>query len=199
MKKLLFVLFAFVLSFTAKAQIVIEETYNNDLIIIGNISSGAAMNVIGALSGATAHLEEHKLYCRLWKDKITYGILIDTRNRVDDDFEFALGGNIEEAKQSIATILNFMENSDKGKSIKVSDEDNRKIQINLQNRKAVTLKVLAEDDTKIIVDNVVLTVKNFERALELLDKKAQKVVDEAIAENQEKGKGKKKGKKNKNS
>lgn len=188
MRKLLLFLFVFAMSFTAKAQIVIEESFNNDLIIIGNISSGAALNALGAMSGSTANLEEHKLYCRFFKDKVTYGILIDTRNRMDDDFEFALGTNIEEAKQSISTILDFMENSDKGKSITVSDEDKRRIQINLQNRKGVTLKVLSEDDTKIIVDNVLLTVKNFERAIELLDKKAEKVVAEAIARNQEKDK-----------
>lgn len=188
MRKLLLFLFVFAMNFTAKAQIVIEESFNNDLIIIGNISSGAALNALGAMSGSTANLEEHKLYCRFFKDKVTYGILIDTRNRMDDDFEFALGTNIEEAKQSINTILDFMENSDKGKSITVSDEDKRRIQINLQNRKGVTLKVLSEDDTKIIVDNVLLTVKNFERAIELLDKKAEKVVAEAIARNQEKDK-----------
>lgn len=188
MRKLLLFLFVFAMNFTAKAQIVIEESFNNDLIIIGNISSGAALNALGAMSGSTANLEEHKLYCRFFKDKVTYGILIDTRNRMDDDFEFALGTNIEEAKQSISTILDFMENSDKGKSITVSDEDKRRIQINLQNRKGVTLKVLSEDDTKIIVDNVLLTVKNFERAIELLDKKAEKVVAEAIARNQEKDK-----------
>ena len=151
MRKLLLFLFVFAMNFTAKAQIVIEESFNNDLIIIGNISSGAALNALGAMSGSTANLEEHKLYCRFFKDKVTYGILIDTRNRMDDDFEFALGTNIEEAKQSISTILDFMENSDKGKSITVSDEDKRRIQINLQNRKGVTLKVLSEDDTKIIV------------------------------------------------
>lgn len=188
MRKLLLFLFVFAMNFTAKAQIVIEESFNNDLIIIGNISSGAALNALGAMSGSTSNLEEHKLYCRFFKDKVTYGILIDTRNRMDDDFEFALGTNIEEAKQSISTILDFMENSDKGKSITVSDEDKRRIQINLQNRKGVTLKVLSEDDTKIIVDNVLLTVKNFERAIELLDKKAEKVVAEAIARNQEKDK-----------
>lgn len=191
-KLVLFLLCMFALSFNAKAQIVIEETFDNDLIIIGNISSGAALNALGAMSGSTSNLEEHKLYCRFWKDKVTYGILIDTRNRMDDDFEFALGTNIEEAKQSINTILSFMENSDKGKSITVKDEDQRKIQINLQSRKGVTLKVIDEDDTKIIVDNVLLTVKNFERAIELLDKKAEKVVQAAIEENKKKDEKKKK-------
>lgn len=192
-KLVLFLLCMFALSFNAKAQIVIEETFDNDLIIIGNISSGAALNALGAMSGSTSNLEEHKLYCRLWKDKVTYGILIDTRNRVDDDFEFALGTNIEEAKQSIQTILNFMENSDKGKSIKVSDEDGRKIQINLQNRKGVTMKVIddSEGEDRVIVDNVFLTVKNFERALKLLDEKADKVVKDAIEKNKSKDEKKK--------
>ena len=44
-------------------------------------------------------------------EKTTYGILVNTENRFDDDFEFALGTDIEKAKESLNAILGFMNDS----------------------------------------------------------------------------------------
>lgn len=167
----------------AYSQIKLEESFDNELIVIGNISSGAALNALGGT--ATTQLPEHRLYCRIFKDKTTYGILVSTSNRFDDDFEFALGTDIETAKESINTILDFMKNSDKGKSISLTDEDNRQIQMNYNRKNGVTFKVISNTD-EIVCDNVLITTKNFEKALLLLDTKAEEKVAKAMAKNKAK-------------
>lgn len=187
MKKGLFlILFTFVTIIASNAQIKIEKTFTNDLIIIGNISSGKALNVMGAMgsNGYTqpAHLAEHKLYCRIYGEKTTYGILVDTENKHDDDFEFALGTDMEKAKESINQLLEFMKKQPLKTSITVTDEDKRTIQINLKNRKTITLQVIDAQDA-IVVNDVYLTTSNLERALKLLNKKAEEKVKEAIKRN----------------
>ncbi len=184
MKKLLILIVAFcgLTSLSANAQIQIQQSFTNNLIIIGNITSGEAMNVLSALNGTPTHMAEHKLYCRIFKDKTTYGILVDTENRVDDDFEFALGKNINEAKTSLNTILGFMQSNPLNTSITVKDEDNRTIQINLKTKKGITLQAI-DANGAIICNDVRLTRKNLERALLLLDSKAERAVAEAISKN----------------
>ena len=167
------------------SQIKIDESFDNKLIIIGNISSGAAMNLL-AYNGVGPALQEHRLYCRIFDDKVTYGIYVSTGNRLDDNFEFALGTDINKAKESINTILTFMKNSDTGKSIKVTDEDNRLIQIDYNNRAGIALTVVNNTDNAIICDKVVLTKKNLERALKLLDDKAEAKVQKAIEKSKQK-------------
>ena len=180
-KFLLTVLFAFFVH-NAYSQIKFEESFDNDLIIIGNISSGAALNALGGTT--TVQAPEHRLYCRIFKDKTTYGILVSTSNRFDDDFEFALGTDIETAKESINAILGFIANSDKGKSISLTDEDNRRIQMNYDRKNAVTFKAISNTD-EVVCDNVLITKKNFEKALLLLDTKAEEKVAKAMAKNKE--------------
>lgn len=166
-------------TFTAKAQIKVQESFTNDLIIIGNISAGKFANVVG---DGTTRAAEHKLYCRIFHEKTTYGILVDTENRFDDDFEFALGTDIQKARESIETILKFMETNPLKTSLGVEDEDGRTIQINLLKRNVITLKAIdAKGD--VIVDEVRLQRSNLERALKLLDNKAERKVAEAIAKN----------------
>ena len=174
MKTKLFLTMILALVFqSAFAQIQFEESFDNELILIGNISSGAALNALGGTP--TVQAPEHRVYCRIFKEKTTYGILISTPNRFDDDFEFALGTDIATAKESINSILNFMANSDKGKSIALTDEDNRRIQMNYTRKNTITLKVISNSD-EIVCDNVALTTKNLEKAIQLLDTKAEEKV-----------------------
>lgn len=184
MKKLFLLVTMVTLTICAvNAQIKVQQTFTNDLIIIGNISAGTANNVIGALSGKPSpHHAEHRLYCRIFHEKTTYGILVDTENTVDDDFEFALGADIETARESIETILKFMETNPLNTSLKVEDEDTRTIQINLLKRNLITLRAINAQGA-IIVNDVKLLRNNLERALKLLDKKAERKVAEAIARN----------------
>ena len=68
---------------------------------------------------------------------------------------YALGTDIDKAKQSLNTILSFMKDS---------------------------------DTKEIICDKVVLSKNNFEKALSMLDNKAEAKVAKAIAKNKEKAK-----------
>lgn len=183
-KVLLLVVLTFVTIIALNAQIQIEKSFANDLVIIGNISSGAAMNMIGSMNSKqyNAPIPEHKLYCRIFHDKVTYGILVDTENRFDDDFEFALGTDIEKAKQSINLIIEFMRTKPLKTSITTKDEDDRTIQINLETRKQIWLEVI-DDKGSIICNKVRLTLANLERALKLLDKKAEKKIQERLKQN----------------
>lgn len=177
MKKLLFIVVAAFAMANVNAQIKIQKAFTNDLIIIGNISSGAAMNVLAGKPGAK--LAEHRLYCRLFNDKVTYGILVDTENSFDDDFEFALGTDIEKARESVNAILDFMKDNELQTSLTVEDEDGRTIQINLRSRKTITIEAV-DAQGAIICNKVVLTRSNLDRALTLLDTKAEQKVAKAI-------------------
>ncbi|MBQ8423897.1 MAG: hypothetical protein IJY36_06530 [Coprobacter sp.] len=165
------------------SQIKIQESYTNELIVIGTISAGAmAMNVLAGSN--TEKLPNHSLYCRIFKDKTTYGILMETKNRFDDNFEFALGTSIDKAKESINTILEFMATKPLDTSIEVKDEDNRLVQITIDSRKSCRLKAI-DANGAIIVDEVYLTKRNFNRALRLLDERAESKVNSAIRKNME--------------
>lgn len=180
MKKILLLVIGLFVSLTINAQIKIKESFDNSLIIIGNVSAGKAMNVLVGEPGS--RLAEHKLYCRIFKEKTTYGILVDTENSFDDDFEFALGTDIAKAKQSIEAILDFMKHSDINRSITTEDEDGRTIQINLKSRKSITLQAI-DMQGAIIVNDVLLSKSNLERALQMLDGKAEEKVAKAIEKN----------------
>ena len=108
--------------------------------------------------------------------------MVNTENQFDDDFEFALGTDIEKAKESIYTIIDFMKTKPLKTSFTVLDEDGRTIQINLPHRKRITLEVV-DGDGKIIVNKVLLTMQNLERAIKLLDAKAEEKVQRVIERN----------------
>ena len=184
MKKFLFLAAVAALSVCgANAQIKVEKTFTNDLIIIGNLSAGSAVNVMSALNGTpTSRVAEHRLYCRIIGEKTTYGILVDTENRFDDNFEFALGTDIAKARESLGLILEFMRTNPLQTSFTVTDEDERTIQINLKKRNVISLDAIdAKGD--IICNKVYLTQANLERGLKLLDAKAEKKVAQAIEKN----------------
>lgn len=180
MKKLLLMIGMLALSITSSyAQIKVKKTFDNNLIIIGNITGGSAANILGALNGQpTKRVAEHRLYCRILGEKTTYGILVNTENRFDDDFEFALGTDIEKAKESLNAILGFMNDSPLKTSIVVEDEDERTIQINLLKRNIITLRAI-DAQGAVIVNDVHLQRNNLERALKLLTNKAARKVAEA--------------------
>lgn len=183
MKKALFLFLTTFTIITSNAQIQVQESFSNDLVIIGNISTGKAANVMGAMNGRyTPPSPEHKLYCRIFRDKVTYGILVNTENRFDDDFEFALGTDTGKAKESINSIIELMATKPLKTSVTVKDEDERTIQINLQTRKLITLDVI-DSKGAIICNKVYLTRANLDRALKLLDKKAEDKVKERIEQN----------------
>ncbi len=182
MKKVLFSLLLIVgLSTVSFAQIQIEESYSNDLIIIGNISDGAAFTAISMFGSSPQHYAEHKVYCRIFKDKTTFGILVDTESTVDDDFEFALGTDISKARESIKLILGFMDKNPIGKSIEVKDEDGRTIQIHIVKKNRIMLKVL--DGTEILYNNIYLTKNHLMRADSLIENDAMKKVEKALKKN----------------
>lgn len=183
MKKFLFVFISLLTAvFTSNAQIKIEDTFANDLVIIGNISSGNTLNALAAANGQSSSSQEHKLYCRIFRDKVTYGILVDTQNKFDDDFEFALGTDIEKAKESINSITQFMKTKPVNSSFTAKDEDGRTIQINIRSRKQITLEAI-DSKGAIVCNKVCLTQANLERALKLLDKKAEKKVKDRLERN----------------
>ncbi len=180
MKKLCSTVLMLMVLSSAWAQIKVDQSFTNDLIIIGNLSAGRVLNLLG--DDGSQRTSEHKLYCRIFHETTTYGILIDTENRYDDDFEFALGTDIDKAKESISTILEFMRTKPLKTSLTITDEDNRIIQINLIKRNKITLDAI---DVKgaTIVNKVYLTQANLERALKLLDNKTERKVEEAIVKN----------------
>ena len=181
MKKFLFSLVLILFSHSiVNAQIKVQQSFTNDLIIIGNISSGTALNMMGSANGPK--LAEHRLYCRIYKEKTTYGILVDTQNRFDDDFEFALGTNISQARESIEIIMKFMDENPLKTSMTIEDEDKRKIQLNLRTKRSISLDAI-DMNGEIVCDKVLLNRANLERALKLLDNKAEEKVVKAINKN----------------
>ena len=180
MKKILLCLIAVCTTASINAQIQIQKSFKNSLIIIGNISSGTTLNALSAFSSTPSErVAEHRLYCRIFDDKTTYGILVDTENRFDDDFEFALGTDIDKARVSLNSLIALIEDSELDTSYTVKDEDERTIQINVPNHNCITLKAInAHGD--VICDTVVLLKKNLERALSLLDTKAEAKVLKAL-------------------
>lgn len=164
------------------AQIQIQDEYTNDLIIIGNVSIGGFTNTLSAMNGDMNRVAEHKLYCRMFGDKTTYGILVDTGNRFDDDFEFALGTDINKAIESVETLLDFMKTRPLGTSINALDEDGRTIQINLLKRNTISLKII-DGSNRVIAEDVTLFDSNLKRAKKLLETQAEKKVMKAIKKN----------------
>ena len=179
MKKILFLL-VFVLSShsIANAQIKIQESFTNDLIYIGGIEAGGIINSV--TNKGYELLPAHKVYCRIFKDKTTYGLLLDAPNMYEDDFEFALGTNIKEAKESIELIIKFMKENPLKTSMVVDDEDGRKVQLNLITKKILYLNVIdAKGD--FIFNEIPLHLPNLEKALKLLDEKAEERVNKELS------------------
>lgn len=182
MKKTFLLIVAIMFGHSLFGQIQMEQEFANDLIFIGNISAGAATNVLGALNGTPTDSPEAKLYCRIFKDTVSYGLWCETSNRFDDPVEFALGHTIEEAKISLESIIEYATTSDAGRSVQFTDVDGRLIQVNVQRGGNVIIKVL-EDQGNTYAGYVTLTKANLKRALKLLDTKAEQKVAAELEKN----------------
>lgn len=180
MKKILFLLAFILLShFVVNAQIKVQESFTNDLINIGSIAAGGIINSVTNYGNS---IPNHRVYCRILKDKTTYGLLLDTPNRYEDDFEFALGTTVKEAQESINLIIKFMNDNPLKTSMIVDDEEGRKVQLNLKTKKILYLNVLdAKGD--FIFNEIPLHLPNLEKALKLLDEKAEEKVKKAVNKN----------------
>lgn len=183
MRKLFLIVVMVLVGFGTKAQIQIEETYTNDLIIIGQVSAGAALN---ALSSKGPAMAEHQLYCRVFKEQTTYGILIDSPNSYDDDLEFTLGETIEQAQQSIETLIKFLDEKPRNTSVNIKDQKGRTFQLTNNLKNSFAIKVFDAKGDVIVTNGCNLTKNNLTRASELLATKAEARVKKAIEKNNKK-------------
>ncbi len=185
MKKLLTLVALILGTYAAFGQLKIENKFDNELIMIGNISGGAFLNATNTITngpGSAPRVAEHRVYCRIFDGKTTYGLLVDTQNRFDDDFEFALGLTVDSAVKSVNDLIDLVTNSDAGTSYTVTDEDERKIQLNIERRKILSIKAI-DAQGKVICDEVQLNLNNLNRAKELLLTKAEWKVERTLKKN----------------
>ena len=78
--------------------------------------------------------------------------------------------------------MKFMQENPLKTSLTIEDEDKRKIQINLKTKKSITLDAI-DMNGDVVCDKVLLNYSNLERALKLLDKKAEEKVNKAKNKN----------------
>lgn len=163
---MLFLVVTMFLAATASAQIQVTESFANELEILGNISSGSAMNALGG------EVPIHKLYKRTFKDRITYGILGQTSNRFSNDMEIALGTTVDETRQSVEALIHLMDAGKKGESITITDVEGRKYQIDWQSKNWVHVQLVQYADNEglddVVAGFISLSRRQLERALKIL-------------------------------
>lgn len=155
------------------AQIKMEQTFANEIMILGELSGGAALNVIGTVASAMgggyySNTAEHKLFCRCYHDSLAVGILVKTANRFDDDMEIALGADFESARQSFSDLVSWYDNSVKGQSVSFTDIWGRRVQVN-RSQNNISLDVIDDINSKVIAENVVLKRENLTKGMTILD------------------------------
>lgn len=164
----------------AQIKLTKQQTFANELFSLGNISGGATLNTIGRVSSAIGggfYQEgfEHKLYCRIYHDQLTIGILVITPNTFDDDMEISLGTDFETTNQSLQEIVNWYDNNSDGTSVLFKDIEGRLVQID-RIHDYIRFKILREEDFKVIIDDVLLSRQYITNAQKLLNKKnAEKI------------------------
>ena len=173
MKKLLVTMCTAIISVSSFAQINLEQTFANEIIVLGELSGGAALNVIGNVASAMgggyySNTAEHKLFCRCYHDSLAVGILVQTANRFDDDMEIALGKDFETARQSFSDLVSWYDNSVKGQSVSFTDIWGRRVQVN-RNQNNISLNVIDDINSKVIAENVMLKRENLVKGITLLD------------------------------
>ena len=173
MKKLLVIMCAAIGSVSSFAQIKMEQTFANEIIVLGELSGGAALNVIGNVASAMgggyySNTAEHKLFCRCYHDSLAVGILVQTANRFDDDMEIALGKDFETARQSFSDLVSWYDNSVKGQSVSFMDIWGRRVQVN-RNQNNISVNVIDDIDSRIVAENVLLKRENLVKGMTLLD------------------------------
>lgn len=178
MKKFLLAVCMTIASVTSFAQINLDQTFANEIIVLGELSGNATLNVIGNVASAMgggyySNAAEHKLFCRCYHDSLALGILVQTANRFDDDMEIALGKDFETTKKSFSDLVSWYDNSVKGQSVSFTDICGRRVQIN-KNQNNISLDVIDDINFKVIAENVVLTRQNLVRGIKLLDNPKKK-------------------------
>ncbi|MDE6870563.1 MAG: hypothetical protein K2J62_00390 [Bacteroidales bacterium] len=162
MKKTLLFMCMMGLCVLSYAQIALEETFANEFIVLGELSGGKALNVIGytasAMGGGHYHAgAEHKLFCRFYHDRLAFGIYVITANRFDDHLEIVLGEDFETAQQAFSDLLYWYDNSHKGQSVSFTDVWGRKVQID-RRQDHILVRIIDDVEFKVIADNVILNV-----------------------------------------
>lgn len=160
-------------SFVASAQIQMEKTFTNDLQILGKMYVGGGfMNALGSEAPI------HKIYRRVFKDQKTYGILVETSNRFDDYVDIALGTTLEEAKESVEAILNFMQTAELDTSMPITDIEGRRFQLDLIRRNWIEIQIIgyAEGDniSDVIAGSVYLNKSCITKALGIINNELEK-------------------------
>ena len=163
-----------------------KESFGNEVIRLGNISSGGAVNAIGLIGSALSgeyyeEGDEHILYCRIFKDKITIGIGVKTANSFDDDMEIALGTDFQTTDKSLQDIIDWDARSAKGVSTSFTDIDGRKVQLSKKSN-GFYVKVARNTNSNIIVGDVTLTSKNLKRAQSLLNESNYRKIKNKLVE-----------------
>ncbi len=168
----------------AQAQIQITDVFDNNLIIIGELSAGKALNALS--STTTNRLTEYSLYYRILGEEETIGILIDTENPMDDDIEFALGADIKETEKSIDILKDFLRKSDLKVSATIEDVQGRILQATKYTDKLLRIHSI-DSHGKVIVDNCVyLNKRILNRATRLLLEEAEEKIKRAQHANKKK-------------
>lgn len=162
-----------VTSIRAQINLNSEKAFANEIISLGNISEGAVVNAIGGGAGALSgryysRMSELKLYCRIFHEDLTLGLLVKTSNSFDDDMEVALGRDFDETNKSLQSILDWFDSNPNGSSISFDDIQGRHILLN-KVPYSMEIKVINDIDHKIIVDNVFLKKGYIQRAQSLLN------------------------------
>lgn len=171
---------------SAQIKLTKQQTFANELFSLGNISGGATLNTIGKISSAIGggyYQEgfEHKLYCRIFHEQLTIGILVITPNTFDDDMEISLGTDFATTNQSLQEIVNWYDSNSDGTSVLFKDIEGRLVQID-RIHDYIRFKILREEDFKVIVDDVLLSRQYITNAQKLLNKKnAEKIYDRLVS------------------
>lgn len=180
------VLFATVVSAVpsgAQIKIQKEESFANELMFLGDISSGTALNVLGALGGTGTISDIHRLYCRIFHDKLTIGIAVETQNRFDDNMEIALGHDFSSTNESLQSLIDWMDEATNGMSISFEDIEGRGIQINKEKAKdRIHIQILNDLETRTVVGKVILARSNLVKAQSLLNEKNQKKITDKLVD-----------------
>ena len=166
-----------------------QETFANEIIMLGNISSMGAINTIGTIGSALGGGyfrggAEHKLYCRIYHEELTLGIAVITQNQFDDIMEVALGRDYQTTYQSLQDILDWFDRSAKGSSVTFDDVQGRHIQLDRMSQmddNVFRVRILSDVDYKVISEDVYIKRQYIERAQQLLnDENARKIANKLI-------------------
>lgn len=189
MKKISMFLLILCVCFTANAQIefLAEKTYADETMIIGELSANKALNTIGMISSALGggyyrNGTETKLYCRFYKEHITFGILVITSNSYDDDAQISLGNNFDTTRESLNSLLTWVQESITGQSTRFEDFEGRMVTASKIEGYPNACFLTVHDSNRTIVGPISLTLGYISRGIELLSPLSERKVYEKALE-----------------